>query len=358
MTVPHGTAFADTKQRQFSLITAMRFPLIMLVLYEHSVGAFAGVSTPYGFVSELISHHICPIAVCWFFVFSGFLFFQHAPETFSFNWIVKKWKKRVLTLLVPYLIWNLLYVAAILLKNFCFEKTGLGASQEELAAVHQGPYYWFIAGPVDFPLWYILALMKMTLLTPLLWLFFKWFRSISPFLLIILYLFGWGIPFYIDIKPLFYFSMGAWLGIRRIDMRQSCKRIFVPAAFAAFVLLIAATLRTGHSDHEYWARLCWPFAMITFMNICDRLNEKPERCDRLCRLAAPVFFIYAAHEIYILGWTKGVFVRVFGEGMSGTWIRFIFVPLVVLLVCLAIYQLLNRFVPKTLAFACGGRTKQ
>ena len=78
--------------------------------------------------------------------------------------------------------------------------------------------------------------------------------------------------------------------------------------------------------------------------------------ERFVRLSSTVFFIFAVHEIYILGWTKGFFLRLCGEGVTGTWIRFIFVPIVVLCVCLALYHLLNKLMPRALSFICGGRT--
>ena len=84
-------------------------------------------------------------------------------------------------------------------------------------------------------------------------------------------------------------------------------------------------------------------------------ENHPKREALLSALSASVFFIYGAHEIYILGWTKGLFLRLFGESLAGDWIRLLLVPTVVLMVCLALYYLLNRMMPRTLAFCTGGR---
>ena len=72
--------------------------------------------------------------------------------------------------------------------------------------------------------------------------------------------------------------------------------------------------------------------------------------------SAAVFVIYASHEILILGWTKGIFMRVFGEGLAGACISYLGVPVVVLCVCLLLYWVLNRIMPKTLSFICGSRS--
>ena len=70
----------DLASRQSELIKTMRFPLIVLVLFEHSVRtynapmqwSFNGPNV-FHFFSEMISHFLCPIAVAWFFMRSGSL---------------------------------------------------------------------------------------------------------------------------------------------------------------------------------------------------------------------------------------------------------------------------------------------
>ena len=96
--------------------------------------------------------------------------------------------------------------------------------------------------------------------------------------------------------------------------------------------------------------------MVTFLNICDKLFDIDKWRNLMLKLTETVFFIYAVHEIYILGWTKGMFIRVFGETLAAKWIAYLFVPVVTGALCLALFYLLKRIIPKTLAFACGWRT--
>ena len=113
---------SELDARQSELIKAMRFPLIVLVLFEHSVGADLAPmrrsldgANIFHFTTELISRHFCSIAVCWFFVLSGFLFFRNLKEgEAGKGWFVDKWKRRTHTLLIPHLFWNLFYVLVIL----------------------------------------------------------------------------------------------------------------------------------------------------------------------------------------------------------------------------------------------------
>ena len=158
-------------------------------------------------------------------------------------------------------------------------------------------------------------------------------------------------------RSIFFVLVGAWLGTFKINMLSICSKVKIPAAIAAVLLLLIATSQIGRPLHTLLLRLFYPLGMVTFMNICDSLIDNEKRRERLCVLSGSVFFIYAAHEIYILGWTKGLCLRLFGNSLAGTWISYWLVPIIVLIVCLGLYYLLNRLIPRALAFACGGRSK-
>ena len=354
-----------TDDRQSRLITAMRFPLIVLVVIAHSAGSFddpfIALSLDgwnvYHFSAELLCRQLCSIGTCWFFVISGYFFFLNVNDP-SIRWIPAKWKKRIRTLLIPYLIWNLFYVLLVYVKTSLFSMKGLSAAAEETAILQGGPLYWLVTGPADFPLWFMLALMIMSLLTPIIYPVFRRFPTVSLVALIIFYLCFPGEPPLVTMRGLFFFCIGAWAGIQKKNMLDFCQRFKVLSMIGAIVLSVVATLRNGYPDYFFWRCSFYLFGMVAFMNLCYALTkDNPHREARFTKLSASVFFIYAAHEIYILGWTKGVFVRVFGEGLVGSWIKLLFVPVVVLLVCLGLYYLLNRIMPRTLAFCCGGRSK-
>ncbi len=356
----------ELDSRQSTLITAMRFPLIVLVVVAHSVGYYENLHVRvsldgwnvFHFVSEMISHHLGPMAVCWFFLLSGYLLFLNLPKDgFTMKWMSDKWKKRLRTLVLPYLMWNLLVVAIFIVKWHSFQRIGIPQSSEDIEAVRQGPWFWLVTGPIDFPLWYMRSLIVMTILAPLVWMLAAKSRIVFPIAMTLLYLSPLEVPFVL-MHSVYFFSIGAWLGLHKINILSFSRRIKTPVSILAALTLIVATLRTGYADHTFWLRLFYPFGMITFMNICDRLIDNDNRKIRLTRLSAAVFFIYATHEIYILGWTKGLFVRIFGETLPGTWIKYIFVPIVVLAICLALYRLLNLLMPRTLAFLCGGRSSK
>lgn len=359
-----NTPSVNLQSRQSDLIKAMRFPLICLVVFAHSAGAFSVPTVNWSlegwnvfhFFAEMIDRHLCSIGTCWFFVISGYFFLRNLNEDeFNLRWVTLKWKKRIRTLFVPYLIWNTLAVLAIVFKNGLFDLLHLGISTEELEVLRKGLLYYFFTGPADYPLWFLRDLMLMSLFVPIEYLLFKKAPYISLAILIIAFLSPWN-PQIPSMRAIFFFSIGAWLGTMKLNILVLCRKVKTPALILAIFFLLVATSQVGRPLHTLLLRIFYPFGMITFMNFCDRMIDNTKQKQRLTRLSASVFFIYAAHEIYILGWTKGLFVRIFGEGLVGTWIRFLFVPIIVLSVCLALYWLLNRLMPRTLAFLCGGRS--
>lgn len=181
--------------------------------------------------------------------------------------------------------------------------------------------------------------------------------SVAAMLLVLVYLSPWN-PTIPTMRSIFFFCLGAWLGTFKLNMLSLCRKVRIPALIAAAILLPLAASQVGRPLHLLLLRLFYPCGMIVFMLFVDALIDNEKRRQWLCGMAGCVFFIYAAHEIYILSWTKGLMLRIFGDSLAGTWASFWLVPPVVLLVCIALYHLLNRIMPRTLAFASGGRSKK
>ena len=105
-----------------SVIAAMRFPLIAAVVLSHT--AFrrvysdgveligSGHAPFYQWLSQLLSGVMSHVAVAVFFIISGFLFFRSSGRSpLPLSFYGTKWSRRVRTLLVPYVMWNLLILA-------------------------------------------------------------------------------------------------------------------------------------------------------------------------------------------------------------------------------------------------------
>ena len=344
-----------------NLIKAARFPLVCLVVLVHSpLAAFPEViwgdfsaTNIYNFVTQCLSHNYGEMSVCVFFFFAGILFFN-GMESFSWRWCLGKWRDRVHSLLIPFICWNLLMVAAIALKNSIFGLLGHYSAEEmefvSPAHIHQ----WFLA-PINYPLWFVKDLMVMVIVAPLLYYIVSILKNWSPVLLAIIYALPWE-PTLVSTRAIFFFSMGAWCSLADFDVLRFCRKFRVPGHILAAATLLLATFTNASPIHGCTQKLFFPFGLISFLNIIDAVTAGRASVQaKLQSLSASVFFIYAAHEIYILGWTKGICLRLFGESLPAMYIRYFLVPVIVVAVCYGLFRLLQRVTPKALAFLCGGR---
>lgn len=114
-----------------SVITALRFPLILFVVAIHLVGEdlrlpqWGTSDWFYLYTTEFISHSLARIAVPMFFFISGYYAFYKKDWSQRSVWTAEL-KKRVKTLLVPYLLWNSLYIIILLSKTQLETRLGSG----------------------------------------------------------------------------------------------------------------------------------------------------------------------------------------------------------------------------------------
>lgn len=223
-------------------ISYIRFPLIVgvvlihstfgdIVLQGESVKCDNELCPIYYNVSYILSHIIARICVPLFFMISGYLFF-YKSDSFDFYQYVSKLKKRIGSLLVPYVIWNLISIIAFLLiQIFCQSLlSGRNKSVLEYNFVDWLLCFWDTSkingtdttAPINYPLWYLRDLMVTVILSPLIYYLLKHFSSIIIIILGVLYIFPlWQFPVGINPTAIFFFSLGAFISIRNLVDTQA-----------------------------------------------------------------------------------------------------------------------------------------
>ena len=95
-------------------VTRLRFPLALAVVFIHAMGAaprwqHASELSLLDACKWLFSQTLAGVAVPTFFFLSGYLFFLGMSEArVTWAFFLAKWKRRLPTLLLPYLTWNVL----------------------------------------------------------------------------------------------------------------------------------------------------------------------------------------------------------------------------------------------------------
>lgn len=353
----------DIELRQSKLIEMMRYPLIVLVVFIHVIPEFlypvkieGSYFAMYRFFSELISHNVGRIAVPCFFFFSGYLFFCKL-DGMDFGTYKKQIKKRMRTLMLPYILWNEFLILAIIIKNHIGEFLGLKNDVFMSQVQDQSLLALFWEGPINFPLWYIRDLICMALIAPFFYVLYRYTRVYGLAALGILYLSAtdFRIPGF-STTALLFFGTGAYLGIYKKNFLEVCIHLRTPSMVIAFLSLCLAMYHNGDSYHECLIRIFVITGGMTAINLTDILMDVKAFRRTLCHLSQTVFFIYAIHEIYIINCLKGSFSRTSladcGVGMlSG----YIFIPVLTLCICIGLYFFLKKTMPWLLAVLIGGR---
>lgn len=221
----------DEFLKQSAIINSLRFPATLLVIASHCVITTSPTSLPLEFSSDnifLMLEQLClsfgPPAVALFSLITGYFFFYKLQSFDSTTYFVEL-KKRFHSLLIPYLLWNLIAIAALFSKNEIALRLGVdwGFNAQEYHFIQVYSLWELIMSPANNPLWYIRDIIYLTLLSPLIYLIVK-NRKVGLGLLV-LALAASVLPMLrLGHIPLF-FTIGAYLGFHKESIITQARRL-------------------------------------------------------------------------------------------------------------------------------------
>ncbi|MDR1222617.1 MAG: acyltransferase [Tannerella sp.] len=375
----------NSDRLQSNTIDWLRFPLAIAVVFIHinpvvdmqgvDYFHFSGMDI-YTVAGALISRVLTYVAVPCFFMFSGFLFF-YKVRGWNRNIYRNKIKRRLKTLVLPFLLWNVIAVcvgAAIqLIKpegdilgyiHELYDKglwrifwncTEWGSTDTNIFG-WANPFY----GPYLLPLWFLRDLIIAVFLSPLVYYFVKYARMYGVVLLGILYYAQAGIAvagYNINqlITALFFFSIGGYFGIYGKNMVISLRKGQLYWLLAAVVFLILSTFYDGSDMKKYFLPVYVISGVITTVNITSFLMERG-KLKVYNTLSGASFFVYATHTILVLSVSRKLINFILPpDNMIILLIKFLVTPFLCAFLCVGIYLLMKRFVPKLLSVLTGNR---
>lgn len=364
-------------------IEALRFPCAVLIVLIHvfQVRPETGLSRfslSYA-VQILLSQGIARIAVPVFFLISGYLFFSKL-DRWDWGAYFQKLKKRVRTLLVPYLLWvTLAFLVEFIIALF------RGSSPVELLSNYGwGLIYWncgryFVsfeknvlgwaipsAYPFDFPLWFVRDLIVLCLLAPVIHFLIRKTRGWILAVLYPLYLLQIWIPLEgFSAEGFFFFSLGSTLRIYGKDIVEVFRKFRLPAYIVSAIALFLCLWSYGDSVGSrimdvrplaYEIRLLTLPGAVAAFNIVSALLEKGIWKDNAF-LAECSFPIFAAHTIR-LPFLTGFVLEKLIPGASGmaSLARYLIQPALIIGIIILAFLLAKRILPRTTALFTGYRT--
>ena len=234
------------------------------------------------------------VCVPLFYVISGYLYFRNAPLDPQPRWFLDKYKSRFFSLVIPYLIanviaWGCYYFA---LKAVPSMVSGFFGDN------WKDPVFVFWTGPVNMSLWFIRELILVVLVSPLIFLLVRYLRWWGVLALGVL----WACK--IGPAPLFFFSLGACEGI-------------------------------------------WKIAPV------ERWLMAPSRVDTRSR--AWTYFVYLYHYLLIVGVKKGLAMVLHPQGTLALVGGYLLSVVLVLGVLTLLYAGMRKMLPRVTGVIVGGK---
>lgn len=253
----------DNSALQSRTIAFLRFPLIVGVVLIHTYfkevvidgkDLMEGGNFPiYSNIAYYLSQVLASIAVPLFFFISGYLFFYRTKD-FPLGTYKQKMRKRARTILLPYILWNGIYLLVYFFGESLAE--GLFSGRNKPVSDYSfADFLWAFwdrsminpanntmteSHPVDYPLWFIRDLFVVMLFSPLLHLLIQRLKHYFIIMLGVLWFFGyWFHITGLSSAASFFFSAGAYFSINGRLFTNDFRRIFPHSIIIYLVLSLS-----------------------------------------------------------------------------------------------------------------------
>lgn len=288
-------------------------------------------------------------AVPLFFIISGFLFFANCGKDCMVSFFFSKIKKRVRTLVVPYVIWCTLFIAVIFIIDFFVDY-----NTDYFAYCRQGKwmdFLWYVYfEPAAFHLWFVRDLFIIILCTPIIYLFIRYLPIYMQLIVLLLLgifqfipMLSWG---------LFWFTIGAMFSIHQRDIFYFVKPKWAILCLVVFCAIIACFVVFDislASNHPY-------AALVILLGVVG--VWKGSDCVYSFQSDSSIFhytfFVYCSH-IPLLNMIKAIIYPRLWDSPVGCMSGFLLSPVVTVVICLLVGKLLQSITPSTYSILSGGR---
>ena len=338
------SSYSSDKIQLLSLIS------IILVLYIHSgfhADEIKGMVMN-DRVQEFVSGMIGRCAVPLFYMISGYLFFLKVPD--GMTSIYGKMRKRVRTLVVPYIIGCLFFVGfGVLMAVLPGVSKYMNSSVMPLFSKPVGEILrsiFYDAGngsPCAFQLWFLRDLILIVATSPLWYLCLKHMKwGFVAVVFVLTYLNVPHVPFY----SLFWFALGGQLTKEKIESKGGCG-IINAELMALCLFLILSIVQLVFTDIIDWGLLRIPIILLGISGVWglyDMIMGKNFCLSQHRWLATAcnfTFFIYLFHEP-TLNIVRKLIVVIIGKNAIGYLVSYLLSPWIFVIVSIPIATFLKR----------------
>ena len=349
-------------QELVDIMTWLRFPLIIGVVLVHTniyalVEMWEGAPPQWPEWLIYIFNYLClivfPARVPLLFIISGYFFFRNSSKT-DRTFFMNKYRKRVDSLLIPYIAWNTIAIIILYLRFNLIAKEGYTAA-DYLSG------FWDFSqrpdnGPANRPLWYLRDLMIVSIFAPLLYQLLK--RRATAILyfaiITICYITNTGISVTgFGGDAFMFFPIGAYIAIHKIDITKIPHSIGI----ATLVLYIPLQIVLNHIGDNAAAFLVTNIIKITALFYFVSLLYRKRIIGPTPGLTKICFVLYALHGIIIGPTIKALYTLLNSNNPFILLFIYIITPVIMVIVAFTIDKLLQTHAPRLGKIITGNRAQ-
>lgn len=340
-------------------IKVISFICILLVLYIHStygIEVFPEGSLYY-YIQNMISRMLGRCAVPLFFMISGYLFFLHTSHGLSS--ILQKMKKRIRTLLIPYITASLI----ILLINIIVSVTpGISSfvNNPIFPLLEKGCFRVFYAVlfndgsglPTAFHLWFLRDLIILVLFSPIWYFLLKYLKWYWIPIVFILDFFSFN---YFPVYALSWFSLGA--ALVKTDVTK--ERPFL-GSVTILIYIALCLMQLFYPTMELWDKCVIPITLLGvisywyFYGVIVSRSFSLQKHIWLAKACSYTFFIYLFH-LPLLNIFRKLIVLIGGNNQTGYFISYFISPPIFIFFAVLLGMCLKKYVPAFYKTIAGNR---
>lgn len=322
------------------IVKWLRLPMALLVIFIHMTPHLNSHFTPISGIDwqclspdniysiiGVFFNNLCTVAVPFFFFTAGYYFFFNI-EKFDTEIYKSKIKRRIKTLLVPYILWNIITI--ILRFLYGFYKMGILKQPiselpydcltiDAITTISNYPrFFWdyfiinedntlnllglssYLAAPINIPLWFLRDLIILTAISPLLYTGIKYLKRWILVILLVAFILNIETLPGINIKGFFFFTLGSYLAVNKfdiLDIFKNCKWIIIPSMVLLIVLVLIDNTPYATSVRHIYQII----AVIGVFPIANTVIKRLKYINQfIFKYSNASFFIYAIHTIPIV----------------------------------------------------------
>ena len=354
-------------QRTIDTFSWMRFPLIVGVVFAHCnleallTNWYDTAPTLPQWLSFIFTEayiYVFPARVPTLFFISGYFFFR-GSDIYNKSFYARKYKRRIHSLLIPYILWNSISILLLWIRHTMQLHSNIAEGISPSILDYLSGFWNFTYNEgftANAPLWFMRDIIIVSLCAPLLRYILQksyWIPTLT--LMTTAHILGVEIPISgWNIEAFLFFSIGATLAIHKTDVTRIPHYIGIPSLLLYFPI---SYFLLGLSDQLWYVIMATGAIFIKSTALIYVVAQLFQRgaLSPTPTLTKNSFFLFALHGIIIGPIIKTLYILANNNNPYILLGIFIAAPTITIIISFTLRYLLQRYFPRLGNLLSGNR---